>query len=153
MSQMVALPPEIVALFDGTTLAEKRHVALIVATVDADGWPHMSFLGPGELLVRDARRLAFLLWPRSATAANIARERRATLFFAAGGSVWEARVAAAMRVDGEGPTLRFDAEVVAIREHAAPYADVLGLVDYRLHDPDAVIERWNEQIQRLRHEG
>lgn len=148
-----ALPPEIVALFDGTALAAKRDVALIVATVDADGWPHSSFLGPGELLVRDGARLAFLLWPTSGTAANVDREGRATLFFAAAGAVWEARVSAVATSDGEGPTRRYEANLVAIRRHAAPYAEVTALVGYRLLDPDAVIARWQAQIERLRIEA
>jgi len=145
-----ALPPEIVSLFDGTALDAKRGVALIVATVDADGWPHTSFLGPGELLVRDEARLAFLLWPSSGTAANVDREGRAALFFAAAGAVWEARVTAVAAADGDGPTRRYEAELVTIRRHAAPYAEVTGLVGYRLLEPDAVVARWRAQIERLR---
>jgi hypothetical protein len=147
------LPPEIMSTFDGTSLEDKQHVSLIVATVDADGWPHTSFLGPGELLVRDETRLALLLWPKSGTAANIDREGRANLFFAAAGAVWEARVAAEERADGRGPTRRYDAKLMALREHAAPYAEVTSLVGYRLLEPDTVIERWEAQIARLRIEG
>lgn len=149
MSDDEHLPEAWLRTFDGTDLAGRQDVSAILATVDADGWPHVSFLSVGEILVRDAAHLSLLLWPASTTARSIVRSNRAILLTAIEGSVWEARLDARVVQDGVEGATRFDARVTAARRHAAPYAEVTGMVGFRLHDPEDVLERWRGQIERL----
>ncbi|RZN15045.1 hypothetical protein CWO90_42105 [Bradyrhizobium sp. Leo121] len=48
------------------------------------------------------------------------------------------------------PLALFEAEVESVRQHVAPYADVTGGVTFALHDPQAVLSRWQRQIAALR---
>ena len=154
MATIDMLPTAWRATFDGERLDEKMGVSALLSTVGEDGWPHASFLGVGEVLVRDGPRIALLLWASSKTAANIARTGRATLFAAADGDVWEARLeAGAGEEDGAAGPLRFETCVIAARCHAAPYAEVTGMIAFRLLDPASTIDRWGAQIERLRRFG
>jgi hypothetical protein len=154
MANIDTLPEPWLALFDGERLDEKMAVSALLSTVGDDDWPHASFLGAGEVLVRGERRIALLLWPNSTTAGNIARTGRATLFAAANGQVWEVRLDAAPgEADGAAGPLRFETRVVAVRSHAAPYAEVTGMIGFRLLEPAPTIARWSAQIARLREFG
>jgi hypothetical protein len=44
----------------------------------------------------------------------------------------------------------FEAEVETVRQHIAPYADVTGGITFSLHEPQAVLPRWQRQIAALR---
>jgi hypothetical protein len=143
------LPSAWVGQFDGTRLDSKIHVAAVLATVDEEGWPHLAFLSAGEVLAHDARRIAFVLWPTSRSAANVARDGRGVLHAVADGAVWETRLRSQPRAEAHELAV-FDAEVIDVRRHAAPYADVTGLIGFRLHDPAATLERWRRQIERMR---
>ena len=120
-----------------------------LATVDEEGWPHLAYLSAGEVLAHDARRITFVLWPTSRSAANVSRAGRSVLHAVADGAVWETRLRSQPRADAHELSV-FDAEVIDVRGHAAPYADVTGLIGYRLHDPTATLERWRRQIDRMR---
>jgi hypothetical protein len=151
MANIDTLPEAWLAQFDGERLDEKVAVSALLSTVSDDGWPHASFLGAGEVLVRDERRIALLLWQSSTTAGNIARTGRATLFAAADGNVWEVRLEAGPgEDDGATGPLRFETRVLAVRSHAAPYAEVTGMIGFRLLEPAPTIARWRAQIVRLR---
>jgi hypothetical protein len=154
MATIDTVPAAWFRMFDGERLEEKMGVSALLSTVGEDGWPHASFLGVGEVLVRDDRRIALLLWPASTTAGNIARTRRLSLFAVSDGSVWEVRLEAnAGDADGTEGSLRFETRVLAARRHAAPYAEVTGMIGFRLLDPDPTILRWRAQIGRLRRTG
>jgi len=154
MASIDVLPAAWLTLFDGTRLDEKMDLSALLSTVGDDGWPHASFLGAGEVVVRNERRIGLLLWATSTTAGNIARTGRATLFAAAEGSVWEVRLeAGAGDHDGAGGALRFEAHVIGVRCHAAPYAQVTGMIGFHLLDPASTVVRWRAQIERLHRFG
>jgi hypothetical protein len=44
----------------------------------------------------------------------------------------------------------FEAEIERVRLHKASYADVTGGFSFALHEPTAVLERWNREIAALR---
>jgi len=44
----------------------------------------------------------------------------------------------------------FDATVIDVRRHVAPYAEVTGLIGFRLNDPVSTLDRWRRQIERIR---
>jgi hypothetical protein len=126
----------------------ERHVGqtiLVLSELEA-GWPHLAMVSVGELIVAADGRLALALWPTSTCAANLARTGRATLAMVTGGLAFSLRC----RVDeelpitgGEDPTMRgFVLRVTAALEDAAPYADLLTGVTYRLHDARVTVARW-----------
>jgi hypothetical protein len=149
MSQSDQLPSEWVSQFDGTHLEDKLHVAAMLATVDAQGWPHLAYLSAGEVLVHDLRRVSVCLWPASRTTANLQRVGRGVLYAAAAGVVWEAKFVATLRAGSDTPVI-FDIEVIEVHRHAAPYAEVTTLIGFRLSDPPSTVERWRRQIAVLK---
>jgi hypothetical protein len=118
---------------------------LVLSELEA-GWPHLAMVSVGELVVAADGRLALALWPTSTSAANLARTGRVTLAVVADGLAFSLRC----RVDdelpitaGEDPAMRgFLLRVTAAVEDAAPYADLLSGVTYRLHDAQATLARW-----------
>ena len=151
MSQDDSLfPPDWLKDFDGLELEHKRDVSAVLATIDVDGWPHMAFLGPGEILLRDWRHVDLLLWSNSSTTGNVERTRRAILVAAAGGSACEAYLKMRRTGDTRDGLSHFRGELIRMRRHATTYATVTGMIGYRLHDPTAVIARWTAQVARLR---
>jgi hypothetical protein len=127
--------------------AAAGQAAAILATTGSDGWPHLAYLSMGEVLAYPGG-VSLGLWPGSQTSANIRRDGRAVLHAAFAGAVWEARLKLRLR-DAAGALALFDGEIVATRRHEAPYADVLGLVAFRLHDADAAHARWAAQRAAL----
>lgn len=118
---------------------------LVLSELQA-GWPHLAMVSVGELVVAADGRLALALWPTSTCAANLARTGRATLAVVADGLAFSLRC----QIDddlpitgGEDPAMRgFVLRVTAAVEDAAPYADLLSGVTYRLHDAEATLVRW-----------
>lgn len=149
MSQTDELPSEWISQFDGTLLDDKLHVSAVLATLDADGWPHLAYLSAGEVLVQDHGRVSVCLWPASRSTANLQRAGRGVLYAAAAGAVWEARLVAVRRASSNTPVI-FDAEVIEAHRHAAPYAEVTALIGFRLSDPPATLDRWRRQIEQMR---
>ena len=149
MSHSDDLPSEWVSQFDGTRLEDKLHVAAMLAAVDAEGWPHLAYLSAGEVLVHDLRRLSVSLWPASRTTANLQRAGRGVLYAAAAGAVWETKLVAVLRAGSNTPAI-FDADVIEVHRHAAPYAEVTALIGFRLSDPPSTVDRWRRQIEQMR---
>lgn len=118
---------------------------LVLSELEA-GWPHVAIVSVGELVVAADGRLALALWPTSTCASNLARTGRATLAVVADGLAFSLRC----QVDDEfpitadeDPVMRgFVLRVTAAIDDAAPYADLLSGVTYRLHDVPATLARW-----------
>jgi hypothetical protein len=118
---------------------------LVLSELEA-GWPHLAMVSVGELVVAADGRLALALWPTSTCAANLAHTGRATLAVVADGLAFSLRC----RVDdefpitaGADPAMRgFVLSVTAAMEDAAPYADLLSGVTFRLHDAETTLARW-----------
>jgi uncharacterized protein YfaP (DUF2135 family) len=58
--------------------------AVVLATLAANGFPHLAFLSPEEVAFRAGVRVAVSVPAASRTAANLEARRKATLFFDAG---------------------------------------------------------------------
>lgn len=134
------------------TLAAKAHLALRLSTVDADGWPHAALLNAGEILALPGGRIRLAIFPKTAAAANLARDGRLTLTMALDRGLCELWMRARKLGDGtvEVPLAVFEAWVERARKHATSYADVESGVTSSLHDPAAVLARWYCQIAALR---
>lgn len=142
-------PASLLAQFDGKNLEDKVAVSAILATVAEDGWPHVAYLSAGEVLVVSAGLLRVLLWPGSRTAVNLRRGGGAALHAAAAGTVWELRLGTVRTID-TSEFLVVDLGVGQAIRHAAPYAEVLGMVGFVLKDEAATFERWRVQIAHMR---
>lgn len=137
--------------FDGRDLETKLSQAASLATVDAEGWPHLAYLSVGEVLA-EGRKISLALWPTSRTTRNLDREGRAVLHAAFDGAVWQGRLQLSRRGAAEvpGEPVIFAGEVVAVSRHVAPYAEVTGLISYLLKDVSSTLARWELQMQHLR---
>ncbi len=133
-----------VAVGRGAEAAEG--LTLLLLTVREDGFPHVAMLSAGEVVARDARRLAIALWPSSTAATALARTGRATMAAVLDGVGWslrlEAREAAAVETPLSGRLRRFEATVVAATADEAPYAVLGSGVTFRLTDPHPTLRRW-----------
>jgi hypothetical protein len=151
IADATAVPAQVARYLDGTDLLAKTQ-ALRLSTVDAAGWPHASLLSAGDMLAMPSGRIRFVVFPQSATTANLARDGRVTLTLSLGGGMCELRLRARRLADpsSEVSLAFFEAELEAARMHVAPYAAVTSGVTFALHEPQAVLPRWQRQIAALR---
>jgi hypothetical protein len=114
--------------------------------------PKAALLSAGDVLAVSDRRLRLAVFANSGTATNLERDGRLTLSMALDGGMCSLRLCA--RMCGQGmPELSlafFEADIERVRMHIAAYADVTGGLTFTLHDPPAVLERWQRQIAALR---
>ena len=121
-------------------------LTILVLSELEGGWSHLAMVSVGELVAAADGRLALALWPTSTCAANLARTGRVTLAVVTDGLAFSLRC----HVDdelpitpGEDPAMRgFVLRVAAAIEDAAPYADLVTGVTYRLHDAQGTLVRW-----------
>lgn len=145
------LPPQFASLLDGTDLLAKTQ-ALRLSTVDPQGWPHASLLSAGDMLAMPPGRIRFLVFAESTTTANLMRDNRVTITLALDGGMCELRLKARRlaKLSAEAPLACFEADVVEVRMHKAPYATVSGGVTFALHEPQSVLQRWQKQVDAMR---
>jgi hypothetical protein len=146
-----ALPAQVAAYLDGTNLLAKPQ-ALRISTVDAEGWPHASLLSAGDMLAMPSGRVRFVVFAQSTTTANLMRDGRVTITLSLDGGMCELRMRC-QRLAHASPDASlafFEAELVELRLHKAPYASVSGGVTFALHEPQSVLQRWQKQIDAMR---
>jgi len=145
------MPAALARYLDGTDLVNKTQ-ALRLTAVDAEGWPHAALLSAGDALVMPSGRIRFFLFPQSGMTANLEREGRLTITLSIDKGMCEVRLRCRRLAHkpADVPLALFEAEVQSVRNHVAPYADVTGGVTFFLHDPEAVLPRWQRQIAALR---
>jgi hypothetical protein len=146
-----AVPADVLNYLNGEDLLSKTQ-ALRLSTVDPDGWPKAALLSAGEVVAISDRRLRLAVFANSGTAANLELDGRLTLSMVLNGGMCSLRLRA--RKCGEGmPELSlafFETEIERVRTHVAAYADITGGLTFALHDPPAVLDRWQRQIAALR---
>src|SRR5580693_1655877 len=145
-------PPEEVKRFlDGSDLPAKTQ-ALRLSTVDEDGWPHASLVSAGDVIMLPSGRVSFVVFPQSKTTANLVRDGRVTMTLALDGGMCELkmRTRRLARSSPDVPLAFFEAEVETVRIHKAPYAAITSGITFALHEPEAVLARWQRQISALR---
>jgi hypothetical protein len=145
------IPAGVMSFLNGESLLSKTQ-ALHLLTVDTEGWPHAALLSAGDVLALPTGRLRFAIFAGSGTAANLVRDGRLTLSMSLDGGMCELRMRVRKRGQGtqEVPLAFFEAEVERARVHVAPYADVTSGISFALHEPSAVLARWQRQIAALR---
>jgi hypothetical protein len=144
-------PAAVVAWLDGTALEDKVGSAAGLTTTDAEGWPRTALLTPGELLLLPSGELRATLHEGSSTTRNLRRDGRLVLTVAADGALYELRFEVREVASlTDLPLAMFVGPLLETREHRASYADVVGGIQYALHDPAAVLVRWRRQVEVLR---
>lgn len=146
-----SLPPAVAQYLDGTNLLQKTQ-AIRLATADPAGWPHASLLSAGDMLLLPSGRLRFVIFPDSTTTANLMRDGRLVVTLALTEGMWELRLRARRlaHTTPDVPLAFFEAELESVRFHNAPYAKITGGITFTLHEPGAVLPRWQQQIAALR---
>lgn len=146
-----ALPAQVAGYLDGTDLLAKTQ-ALRISTVNAEGWPHASLLSAGDMLAMPSGRIRFVVLAQSTTTSNLTRDGRVTVTLSLDGGMCELRMTCRRLAQSlpEVPLGFFEAELVEVRIHKAPYATVTGGVTFALHEPQSVLQRWQKQIDALR---
>jgi hypothetical protein len=147
----VAPPPPVADYLDGTNLPQKTQ-ALRLSTIDPAGWPHAALLSAGDMLILPSGRFRLVIFPDSTTTANLMRDHRLTVTVALGEGIWEMRLNTRRltHTSPDVPLAFFDAELESARLHRAPYAAVTSGITFALHEPDAVLPRWQRQIAAMR---
>ncbi|GIP24205.1 pyridoxamine 5'-phosphate oxidase family protein [Paenibacillus sp. J22TS3] len=146
------IPPQLYELLDGSNLAAKQQEAMMLLTVTEDGWPHVAMISVGEIVALSPDTLRLGLWSGTVTTGNILRSGKAMLCVFYAGTAMYSRLALSpleALADAKHPRQRFEARVVSSRADTAQYADILGGVQIALHDPAAVIARWQETVADL----
>jgi Pyridoxamine 5''-phosphate oxidase. len=146
-----ALPAQVAGYLDGANLLAKTQ-ALRISTVDAEGWPHASLLSVGDMLAMPSGRIRFIVFAQSTTTSNLMRDSRATITLSLDGGMCELRMRC-HRLAHSSPDASlafFEAELVEVRIHKAPYATVSGGVTFVLHEPQSVLQRWQKQVDAMR---
>jgi len=145
------IPDALVRYLDGTELLTKTQ-ALRLSTVDADGWPRAALLSAGDMLVTPSGRIRLALFPQSSMTSNLERDGRLAIALSIDGGMCELRLRCRRLAHStpEVPLAFFEGEVETVRHHVAPYASVTTGVTFALHDPQAVLPRWQRQIAALR---
>jgi hypothetical protein len=148
------LPAKLEKLFAGTDLASGIGETFLLLTVDADGWPHMAMLSVGELLAADPGTLRAGLWLHSTATRNLTREGRGLLALVQDGAGYYLRCRASRGPDldlsEDGRLAYFALHIEDVQEDAVSYAVLTSGMTFRLHEPEAVLRRWEHTIAALR---
>jgi hypothetical protein len=151
IASTTVLPSAIAKYIDGTDLPTKTQ-AVRLSTVDPQGWPHASLLSVGDMLAMPSGRIRFVMFAQSTTTANLMRDARVTMALSLEGGICELRMKCRPLTppSSDSPLAFFEAELVEVRMHQAPYAAVTGGVTFKLHEPQSVLKRWQTQIDAMR---
>ena len=143
------MPAEIFVFLNGKDLNQKLSNAIRISTIGEEGWPHAAMLSAGEMLALDTSEVAMLVYERSNTSRNLARNGRLTVTLPLDHGLCEMRLRATAKKQ-EGWCRCFTAVVEDVRQHLSHYADVVSGVTFRPHDSTAVLPLWERQIEMLR---
>lgn len=149
-----AIPEALMTLLSGEKLKDKQREAFLLQTVNEDGWPHSAMISVGEVLAADPYTFRLMLWPNTITTINLIRSNKAQLVIIHEGLVYYIKLRtkhhSAVNPDvhiGE----RFSARIHALKIDQAKYAKIETGIQVRLYNPDTVIERWQAQVEVLKH--
>ena len=81
MSQLLgnSLTEELFHRLKGDTMASKEGKAIVIVTVDDEGWPHPGMLSYHEVVAKDRSTIDLAIGKQSTTARNLRRGQKITL--------------------------------------------------------------------------
>ena len=152
-----SLTDDLYARLNGDAADSFARLAVMVCTVDEDGWPHPAMLSYYELAAIDARNIRLAVYTNSGTCANMRARRRATLIVVDEGVACYIRgrvteVAAAMHSAAYNTRLNLEVDQVVFDEpppDLEPGAFVTSGITYRPRS-GAALERARAVLAELR---
>ncbi|MFL5312659.1 MAG: pyridoxamine 5'-phosphate oxidase family protein [Myxococcales bacterium] len=152
------LPEALLSLLDGRDLTGRMAKAILIATVDSNGWAHPALLSYGEVIALDARRLRVATYRSSRTTANLRRSGRLTLCLIEAGTAYYVKAQAVeQRADAGLPELaRFEAAVEQVladqaRDDLEPGARITCGIEFDPGRPPAdALAAWAVVLKALR---
>jgi hypothetical protein len=153
------LPESLLSLLDAHDLSSRAGKAILITTIDAQGWPHPALLSYGEVVAIDARRLRVATYRSSRTSENIRRSGHLTLCLIETGMAYYLKTRA---VEQEShwvrfPALaRFEATVKHVlvdqaREDLEPEARITSGIEFETAKPrEEVVAEWARVLNALR---
>jgi hypothetical protein len=148
-------PPELLAWFDGTSLARKIGFTVSIITLDVTGRIGTSLVGAGELYAPDSHSLCFALWGQSRAARALAASGHATVTFVFDGTFYQVH----LDVNALPSKEALDAGLTCFRGRIATgeaqrvlYAHLTSGITFTLDDrmQDDVLTRWQTQLDWLK---
>ncbi len=156
------LPDVLRELLSGQGLAARMGQAILIATTDAEGFPHPALLSFGEVVAVDNRRVRLALYRTSGTSGNLRRNGKLTLcLIGAGMAYYIKTVARELRdaMEGFAELTRFEATVEMVladqaREDLEPEARVTGGITFDMGRPiQEVLQGWEGVLDGLRRDA
>ncbi len=152
------LPGALLSLLDGRNLPARMGKAILITTVDAQGWAHPALLSYGEVVAVDARRLRLATYRSSNTTSNLRRSGHLTLCLIEAGMAYYVKTRALEKQGRPGlPGLaRFEATVEQVlvdqaREDLEPEARIIGGIEFDAGRPASeVLAAWAAVLSALR---
>jgi len=152
------LPGELLSLLDGHDLLARLGKAILISTVDAQGWAHPALLSYGEVVAVDARRLRLALYGSSGTSGNLRRSGRLTLCLIEEGMAYYVKARAVERQGAALPPglAAFEATVERVlvdqaREDLEPRARITSGIEFDAGRPASEqLVAWASILNALR---
>jgi hypothetical protein len=150
-SEAAMLPNELRAVLDGADIARRSGLVFELLTVAPTGWPHVSLLSVGEVVVVADDRIGLALWPNSTTTDNLRGSGRGVLQVYLDGAAYRVRLAVAPIADeADGKLALFLAQVDGVVLDAVSYARITSGPTIELVDIERVVTRWQAQVETIR---
>ncbi len=151
------LPAALLSLLDGHDLPARMGKAILITTVDTQGWAHPALLSYGEVVAIDARRLRLATYLGSKTSSNLRRSGRLTLCLIEAGMAYYVKTQA---LEQQAPPklaglARFEATVEQVlsdqaREDLEPDAKITTGIQFAPGRPALeLIAAWAAVLQAL----
>ena len=152
------LPGALLSLLDGHDLPARLGKAILISTVDAQGWAHPALLSYGEVVAVDARRLRLALYGSSGTSGNLRRSGRLTLCLIEEGIAYYVKAQAVEQQSVALPSglARFEATVERVlvdqaREDLEPRARITSGIEFDAGKPSSEqLSTWTSILNALR---
>lgn len=150
------LPEPLATLLDGERLPDKIGQAIVLNSVDANGWPHVGLFSFGEIIAIGPSALRLGTWQGTTTSENLKRDPHCTLTFVTGDAAYYVKCRARLIDEGVDPMLflaRFELTVdQVLRDYEA---DSPIETPIRYGGPKsgaAMLEEWRPVLAFLRNE-
>jgi len=152
------LPAALLSLLDGHDLTTRLGKAILITTVDAQGWAHPALLSYGEVVAVDACTLRLATYGSSRTSSNLRHSGRLTLCLIEAGMAYYVKARALeQQASPNLPGLaRFEATVEQVladqtREDLEPSARITSGIEFDAGKPASEsLAAWAAALKALR---
>ena len=154
MSARIPAPVRAVLREDLEQSSMRPLPVLSLLTVLPTGWPHIAYLGPGELLDIDDHTLGLAVWDGSNSTQAAVRTGQATLQTVLDMTphLLRLRIEDRGEIVVAGRTLRaLRATVVHAASDAVRYATLTTVNTFEVHDRSEAVRRWRATREQLEH--